>query len=259
MSAPAKLTEPVRRDFRVALPSADGRIEQDSEWCVVRVDGQWREIRFHDYHDIYGRPGLYEYLFHDVLECSSPATVCELLETEVRRARQDPKGLRVLDLGAGNGLVGAELADRGVEMIVGVDIIPEAAEAAARDRPGVYRSYRVLDMCRLAEKQRQSLVELDLNALTCVAALGFGDIPARAFAESFNLVAPQGWIAFNLKEDFLKRGDSSGFGSLVQQMIRDGTLRLEGRLRYPHRRATNGDWIYYVAIVGRKRRDLDVP
>ena len=40
--------------------------------------------------------------------------------------------LRVLDVGAGNGMVGEELDRMGAKHIVGVDIIPEAAEAAQR-------------------------------------------------------------------------------------------------------------------------------
>ncbi len=45
--------------------------------------------------------------------------------------------LRVLDLGAGNGVVGEELKKRGVSRLVGVDIITEAQAATERDRPGV--------------------------------------------------------------------------------------------------------------------------
>ena len=54
--------------------------------------------------------------------------------------------LRVLDVGAGNGMVGEELDRMGARHIVGVDIIPEAKEAAERDRPGVYDDYFVVDL-----------------------------------------------------------------------------------------------------------------
>jgi hypothetical protein len=36
-----------------------------------------------------------------------------------------------------------------VESVVGVDIIPEAQEAADRDRPGVYEDYYVVDLTRM--------------------------------------------------------------------------------------------------------------
>ena len=91
--------------------------------------------------------------------------------------------------------------------IVGVDIIEEAAEAAERDRPGVYDDYVVVDLTdRRADDPRDALGARGFNCLTTVAALGFGDIPPEAFATAFNLVEPTAaWVAFNIKERFLTR------------------------------------------------------
>lgn len=47
------------------------------------------------------------------------------------------------------------------------------------------------------------LRDWNFNCLTSVAALGFGDIPPRAFFEALRLVATNGWVALNLKETFL--------------------------------------------------------
>jgi hypothetical protein len=79
---------------------------QDAEWCVVRVDGRWRQIRFHDYDQLYSVPGLYEKVIYDVLRCDSPHVVRNLLEAELADAAAPADELRVLDLGAGNGMVG---------------------------------------------------------------------------------------------------------------------------------------------------------
>src|SRR3954466_2364583 len=116
----------------------DELLDQDVEWCRVTVGGETREIRFHDYHEIYAVPGLYEFLFYERLRCCSPRVVRELLEQELQSEDVDPATLRVLDLGAGNGMVGGQLADLGARSITGIDLIPEAAAAARRDRPGVY-------------------------------------------------------------------------------------------------------------------------
>lgn len=242
-------------DLVIALPETSLRLEQDAEWCVVRDDNGWREIRFHDYGDLYEVPGLYERLFYDILECDSPATVCGTLLQELARTSGDPRGLRVLDLGAGNGMVGEELANAGARHLVGVDIIDAARQATDRDRPGLYQDYLVTDMTALPERQRERLRRHEFNCLTCVAALGFGDIPTKAFIEAFNLVARGGWIAFNIKETFLNGDDSSGFSRLIASMIADGTLAIRSRKRYRHRRATNGDPLYYVAVVGVKCAD----
>ena len=54
---------------------------------------------------------------------------------------QSPSDLRVLDLGAGNGIVAERLTEAGVGHIVGVDLLEEAAQAAERDRPDAYDDY----------------------------------------------------------------------------------------------------------------------
>src|SRR3954463_15524294 len=231
-------------------------LEQDHEWCRVSVDGRTREIRFHDYHEIYAIPGLYEFLFYERLECCSPQVVCELLEQELRDEDVDPAGLRVLDLGAGNGMVGERLAELGAEAIVGIDLLPEAAAAAERDRPGIYERYHVLDLTALTAPRRRELRAHRFNSLVTVAALGFGDIPPLAFAEAFNLVADGGWIAFNIKEHFLDDGEPTGFSRLIGKLLETGVIDQRAEKVYTHRLATNGDALDYVAIVGVKRADV---
>ena len=240
----------------VALPEPSLSMTQDAEWCVVHVDGGWRQIRFHDYDELYSVPGLYERVIYDILRCDSPHVVRSLLEAELVDSETSVNGLRVPDLGAGNGMVGEELADLGAEFIVGVDIIEEAAEATERDRPGLYENYHVVDMTALDGGQRRELEGYHFNVLTCVAALGFGDIPTRAFTAAYNLIRPGGWIAFNIKEEFLTNGDRSGFSGLIRAMLDDGTLELRQRRRYQHRLATDRHPLYYVAIVGIKWRDV---
>jgi 2-polyprenyl-3-methyl-5-hydroxy-6-metoxy-1,4-benzoquinol methylase len=245
--------------LRVAFPRPQARSEQDHEWCVARVNGEWREIRFHDYGRVYEIPGLYEHIFRDLLKCRSPRVVRNLLGEEIQSSCPDAPPLRVLDLGAGNGLMAEELAELGVELVVGADIIPEAAQAAERDRPETYEEYFVIDMTRVTEDERRAMSSHGFNCLTCVAALGFGDIPPQAFAEAYNLIAPGGWIAFNIKEQFLGNGDRSGFARLIVHMASEGVLSIRRRQRYPHRLAVNGEPIYYVAVVGRKVRDIELP
>lgn len=259
--SPAASSEDHQRpatDLKIALPEPNVRLDQDSEWCIVKQNGHWREIRFHDYDKIYAIPGLYERIFYSILKCNSPKVVRELLIEATTEANVAADSLRVLDLGAGNGMVGEELGKDGVEYLVGVDIIEEAARAVRRDRPDLYRDYLVTDMCDIPEEHRRRLASHEFNCLTCVAALGFGDIPARAFIEAFNLVSNNGWIAFNIKERFLNGSDSSGFSRLIDRMLRDGVLEARSRKRYRHRLATNGDDLHYVALVGLKRRDADV-
>jgi SAM-dependent methyltransferase len=240
----------------IALPPRPVSLEQDREWCVVDVRGRWKKIRFHDYDEIYSIPGLYETLFYDVLRCCSPRKITELLLRSLREDRVAPGDLRVLDLGAGNGMVGERLAQSGVRRLIGVDIIPAAAAAARRDRQGVYDDYFVLDMAEIPDRDRLALGSLDLNCLTCVAALGFGDIPPAAFANAYNLLIQGGWIAFNIKTDFLESNETGGFASLIRRLIGEELVLVRQREQYAHRLATSGEPLHYTAFVAIKQRDI---
>ena len=240
---------------RIRLPEADGEVPQDEEWCEVIVGGVSRRIRFHDYGEIYGIPGLYERLFYKRLKCCSPSRVASLLAEVLEERGVELGSLRVLDLGAGNGMVGDEMQRLGVREIVGVDIIEEAKDAAFRDRPGVYDDYLVTDMTELREPARTSLNHGRFNCLTCVAALGFEDIPPRAFATALDVVHTPGWIAFSIKEEFLRGGDDA-FCELIDRLERDEVLRFEAYRRFRHRVSISGDGLYYVAVVARKLREV---
>lgn len=220
----------------------------------MNVDGEVRRIRFHDYHEIYTVPGLYEQLFYDELKCDSPRTIASLLGEQLDDT--SAADLRVLDVGAGNGMVGEELDRMGAKHIVGVDIIEEAAEAAQRDRPGIYDDYVVVDLTDVPPATHAELSEHRFNCLTTVAALGFGDIPPEAFTEAYNLVEDGGLIAFNIKERFVEDGDRSGFEELISQSLENGTMDLQAERRYRHRLSVAGDPLYYMAMVARKRADI---
>ena len=251
-----KNTGTKKRQLLVALPEPGLSMTQDAEWCVVQLDDEWRQFRFHDYDELYSVPGLYEKIIYDILGCDSPRTVRGLLEAELKATNATADSLRVLDLGAGNGMVGEELAEAGVRFLVGLDIIDEALTATKRDRPGVYDHYHILDMTALSGADREALADYKCNTLVCVAALGFGDIPPLAFASAYNLITPGGWIAFNIKENFLADADSTGFAGLIKAMVSDGRLEVRRHQRYQHRLATDGRPLYYTAIVGQKHADI---
>lgn len=224
-------------------------VAQDDECVHVELGGGSREIRFHDYSEIYAEPGLYEQLFYDELECQSP----EVVVGELARHVDDPADLRVLDVGAGNGMVGERLRGLGVDHLVGVDIIDAAAEAAERDRPDVYDDYLVADLTALSADDDTKLAAGGFNAMVTVAALGFGDIPPAAFAVAFNHVCDGGLIGLTIKEDFLTEGDFAGF---VRGLHEDGTIRVLGRHRYLHRLSVTGEELYYVAVIAEKQGEI---
>ena len=241
--------------FNIHLPEVEA-IEQGKEFLIIDQEGRKEKIEFHDYDRIYEIPGLYEHLFYERYKCNSPEVVCGLLKKYIEQERQGNEQLVALDIGAGNGMVGEQLADIGAEAIVGIDIIDEAAEAAQRDRPGVYDAYHVTDLTDMPPDVENALKKIDFNCMTVVAALGFDDIPPDAFASGYNLVSAQGWVAFNIKEDFVCEQDHSGFCKLIGRLEEDGVLEIRERLKYRHRFCQDGTPLYYYAVVGRKQMNI---
>lgn len=244
-------------EYRIHFPEIEA-IEQGEEYIIVEQGGNRERIRFHDYDRIYDIPGLYEYLFYDRYKCNSPEVVCGLLEKQLGEDNDNiPAPLAALDIGAGNGMVGEQLRGLGADAVVGIDIIEEAKEAVVRDRPDVYTEYHVADLTDLSPSVRESLARYSFNCMTIVAALGFGDIPPRAFAGGFNLIKERGWIAFNIKEDFVGNDDKSGFAQLIERLEKEGVLEIQRRYRYRHRFCQDGEPLYYYAVVGRKMADIE--
>jgi hypothetical protein len=92
--------------------------------------------------------------------------------------------------------------------------------------------------------------------LVSVAALGFGDIPAKAFLKAFDMIETPGWLGFNIKEDFLDDTNDTGFSRLIKQLNREGIMQIYAYRRYQHRLSITGEPLYYVAMVGRKLKDV---
>jgi len=241
--------------FDLAFPQANAGADQDAECCEVTLDGTKRRIRFHDYDEIYRIPGLYEHLFYEVLDCKSPETVCDLLREQLEAGNHPPEKLTVLDLGAGNGMVGECLKQMGCGTIVGADILPEAAQAAERDRPGVYTEYIVGDLTDPTPEVREALERYRFGVMTTVAALGFGDIPPEAFQYAYDHLVPGGWLAFCIKEDFFEDEDPSGFNTLIRTLLDSGELETFAERRYRHRLSAQGEPLHYVALIARKREN----
>ena len=240
-------------EYQVKYPEKCQGWDQHEEWITLVTDDGTEKVKLHDYDRFFEVPGLYEEVLYDHLKCKSPEVVCTHLD---KAMNGDPSQLRVLDFGAGNGIVGEHFR-KGFqcEVVVGLDIIPEARDAAERDRPGVYNQYYVMDLSRLDRDKVEQLKKWDFNTLVTVAALGYGDIPTKAFMNAFNLIEPGGWVAFNIKDRFLSLDDNTGFRDTIDLMMGDSLEILENT-RYRHRYSLAGEPLYYHAIVGRKIRDV---
>lgn len=244
---------------RIQFPPAGGHsLGQDEAYFFVAEDGKRTRLRFHDYEEIYNRPGLYEQIFYDRLKCSSPRKVTQILKAALDAEGENMSELRVLDLGAGNGMMGDELKVHGVARMVGADIIPEAKAAADRDRPGLYDEYYVTDFSDIPATDQEALNDWSFNCLTSVAALGFGDIPPQAFLPAMRMISEGGWLAFNIKDTFLDRSDGTGFSRFIRELIFSEYIDIHHLERYRHRLSMEGVPLHYFALVARKAAQIPV-
>jgi hypothetical protein len=243
--------------FKIEIPENTCEVVQGEEQFIIQcTDGTNVKVRAHDYDEIYKIPGLYEHLFYENYKCNSPTVICSQLADAVSRSNQKMGDLKVFDVGAGNGMVGEELVSAGVDTVIGIDIIEEAAMATKRDRPGIYEDYFVEDLTNLPSSVEKKLSQEPLNCMTLVAALGFGDIPPEAFAEAYNFISDAGWIAFNIKDEFCSEKDQTGFARLIQNITENNVFEEVSRKHYVHRLCQDGTPLKYYAIVGQKQNDI---
>jgi len=247
----------MKKRHRIQFPKAElTNFNQDEAYFYLQGSGGNRKIRFHDYDEIFQVEDLYEQIFYDRLKCTSPSKVASILESAVKQYQDNFTELRILDLGAGNGMMGEELKKHGVSRLIGVDIIPEAYDATIRDRPGVYDAYYVEDFTKLEDDKKEEIGSWQCDCMVTVAALGFGDIPADAFMHAFNIIKGEAWIAFNIKETFFDISDKSGFSKMIRELIFSKYLDVYCIERYRHRLSIEGEPLYYFAIVGWKTSDV---
>ncbi len=238
--------------YRIQFPAEQEHgLSQDEAYFNLVEEGTARKILFHDYDRIFSKPGLYEQLFYERLKCTSPKKVSELLHDSLISEWVNCTELRVLDLGAGNGMMAEQLRSLGVARIVGADILPEARDAAYRDRPTAYDDYLVADFTNLSDSRQEELAEWRFDCLTSVAALGFGDIPPKAFFTAMKFLRTDGWVAFNIKETFLDHSDDAGFSRFIRELIFSEYLDVYQLERYTHRLSMEGVPLKYFALVGR--------
>lgn len=229
--------------------------QDETTFCLLEP-GKKTELRFHDYDQIYLRPNLYEQLFYDRLKCKSPVKVGEILKQSLDAAGETFSELRVLDFGAGNGMMGEVLKSYGVARLIGADLIPEAREAAYRDRPEVYDEYYVADFTQLDASMTEEIDDWNVDCLTSVAALGFGDIPTKAFLPALRFVKTDGWVAFNIRDTFLDNSDTSGFSRFIRELIFSEYLDVWHLEKYRHRLSMEGIPLFYFAVVARKTAEI---
>ncbi len=129
-----------------------------------------------------------------------------------------PSSARILDAGAGTGLVGVELWRRGYMNLVGMDMSLGMIQQARQK--GVYNQ---LDRMVLGE--RLAYADGEFDAVISVGVLTLGHAPAHALDELVRITKAGGYIVFSLRPDvYVQHGfkekqvdlDANGAWKLVE-------------------------------------------
>jgi predicted TPR repeat methyltransferase len=227
------------RSVRFPQQGAGGPDEEAFE--VTFDDGRVERFTMHDYARVYAVPGLYEEVVQRMLACATPDKIAELL------ARSATGELRVLDLGAGNGVSGEALAAAGARPVVAIDVEPEARAATLRDRPGLYELVLTADVAALPGDQAAAVRALQPNALTLVGALGNDHVTPEGLSAAASLLTDDALIAYAYPD----YEDDAPLQSALADL---GVIAEVARERYVHRRTAAGGVRTWEAAVVRLRR-----
>jgi SAM-dependent methyltransferase len=228
-----------------------GPPEADGEYLGLRQHGSDEEevVHLHDYPRLYAEPGLYERIVQELLGCRSPQVAADGLERAARRLGLEPERLRILDVGAGTGLVGALLRERSFREVIGLDALDEARAACLRDRPGVYRDYLVGNLADPSAELCAALRGHRLDGLIAAGAFGGTHAPPRALSNALALLPSGAPVVFTIDRHWLATDDPGGFRTPMAGLLDSGELSLLERTSFEHRLTTTGTPIHYELIV----------
>lgn len=125
----------------------------------------------------------------DVLGYRGPRKAADVLSAYV------PQDGRILDAGAGTGLVGQALYDAGYRHLVGVDLSPSMLAHARRK--GVYASLHRWDLSRPLP-----CCDGSFDAVVCVGVFTYGHVQADCLPELLRVTRSGGHLAFSLRPEF---------------------------------------------------------
>ncbi|RLC62716.1 MAG: class I SAM-dependent methyltransferase [Chloroflexi bacterium] len=131
-------------------------------------------------------------------------------------AKYVPKDARILDAGAGAGLVGIVLRKLGYCDIAAMDLSRGMLEEARRKN--VYREFHQMVMGEPLDFTSDSF-----DAVISIGVLTLGHAPASSFDELIRITKPGGYIVFSLRPDVYENG---GFKEKMTELENDGRWKL---------------------------------
>jgi len=131
-------------------------------------------------------------------------------------AKYVPKEARILDAGAGTGLVGVVLSQKGYGEIVAMDLSQGMLEESRKKN--VYREFHLMVMGEKLDFPTGSF-----DATISIGVLTVGHASASSFDELIRVTKPGGYIVFSLRPDVYEGG---GFKEKMTELENDGKWEL---------------------------------
>ena len=150
----------------------------------------------------------------DLDECFvwlGPYKAVELFVSHVPR-----KEVRILDAGAGTGLVGKLLARQGYNNLVAMDLSVSMLEEARKKN--AYQEFHQMVMGEPLDYATDSF-----DAVISIGVLTVGHAPASSFDELIRVTKPGGYIVFSLRPDVYRE---SGFKEKQDALESEGKWKL---------------------------------
>jgi len=224
----------------INITPLNGAVQGEEAFQLEFSDGQVKVIKSWDYVFIYSIPYLYGKLFCDLLGYKGFQELGDLL---LKHAPERFKGLQVLDVACGSGLMGKFLKEASplkIESIVGVDVLPEAITALNRDYPNIYDSAFVISK----EIDFQHLRNYSFNCLSICG--GANQVKLEEIKKYINCLSNGAYVVFNLriedKENTRKR--------ILDWMDKELSF-CESKI-YNHRQLGNGSIVRHEAFLYEK-------
>ena len=177
------------------------------QWVYSSRDNQELEERYDQWSKDYDRDLSTEF------EYRSPRRAAEILAAHV------PRDARILDAGAGTGLVGEILASMGYRRMVAMDLSQGMLEEARKK--GVYEDFHQMVMGETLDYETGSF-----DAVITVGVLTVGHAPASSLDELVRVTRPNGHIVFSLRPDV---HENSGFRERQDALESQGKWQLVER------------------------------
>ena len=127
-----------------------------------------------------------------------------------------PPDARILDAGAGTGLVGKMLAEAGFHRLTAIDMSPGMLEEARSK--AVYR-----DLHRMVLGGKLDFPDDSFDAVVSIGVLTLGHAPARSLDELVRVTRPGGFVIFTLRPDLY---ESAGFREVREELESAGRWEL---------------------------------